>query len=338
MSLTNQDAIANHDNAHFDVHMDNIIGWNTRVINPHPMVTNTPSVVYGPPEVTSTPFSTRHPASKTRPVTFQLSENAPDFVPSHQRPPYKVSTPNLITESVNDPATVNQTSEITRFLLHKEILLSGLTNFNDRAESYYVWKNSFKSVIDEAKVSDSQQLNLLVKWLGVESTKQAESIRRSNADNPTECLMLLWNRLDTRYGSPEMVEASLKARLTNFPKLTNKDNIRLYELSDLLSEIEYTKENPKFRTLLGYFDSSSGIRPIVGKLPYGLQEKWTTRASTYKSRHDVPFPPFTEFSKFIREMSIVRNDPGFNYEQELPSTTKYTGKQFPGARTRVIVK
>jgi hypothetical protein len=103
--------------------------------------------------------------------------------------------------------------------------------------------------------------------LGVESTKQAESIRRSNADNPKECLKLLWNRLDTRYGSPELVEASLKARLTNFPKLTNKDNVRLYELSDLLSEIEYTKENPKFRTLLGYFDSSSGIRPIVGKLP-----------------------------------------------------------------------
>jgi hypothetical protein len=97
------------------------------------MITNTPSVVYGPPEVTSTPFSTRHLASKTQPVTFQLSENAPDFVPSHQRPPYEVSTPNLITESVNDAATVNQTSEITRFLLHKEILLSGLTNFNDRA-------------------------------------------------------------------------------------------------------------------------------------------------------------------------------------------------------------
>jgi hypothetical protein len=46
--------------------------------------------------------------------------------------------------------------------------------------------------------------------------------------------------------------------------------------------------------------------------------------TTYKSRHDVPFPPFTEFSKFIREMSIVRNDPGFNYEQELPSTSNST--------------
>jgi hypothetical protein len=53
------------------------------------------------------------------------------------RPPYKVSTPNSITESVNDPATVNQTSEITRFLLHKEILLSGFTNFNDRVDTLY---------------------------------------------------------------------------------------------------------------------------------------------------------------------------------------------------------
>jgi hypothetical protein len=42
LSLTNQDAIANHDNTNFYVHMDNIIGGNTRVINPHPMVTNTP--------------------------------------------------------------------------------------------------------------------------------------------------------------------------------------------------------------------------------------------------------------------------------------------------------
>jgi hypothetical protein len=108
-----------------------------------------------------------------------------------------------------------------------------------------------------------------------------------------------------------MVEASLKARLTNFPKLTNKDNVRLYELSDLLSEIEYTKENLKFRTLLGYFDSSSGIRPIVGKLPYGLQEKWTTRASTYKSRHDVPFPPFTEFSKTRKQYFLMEKESGY---------------------------
>jgi hypothetical protein len=62
-----------------------------------------------------------------------------------------------------------------------------------------------------------------------------------------------------------MVDASLKTKLANFPKMSNKDTKRLYELQYIL---------------LGYFDSSSGIRPIVAKLPYTLQEKWTSRASS----------------------------------------------------------
>ena len=78
-----------------------------------------------------------------------------------------------------------------------------------------------------------------------------------------------------------MVESALKQKLANFPKLTNKDNRKLYELSDILSEIEATKQDKKYQTLLAYFDSSSGINPIVCKLPYGLQEKWTTRAVNY---------------------------------------------------------
>lgn len=106
----------------------------------------------------------------------------------------------------------------------------------------------------------------MVKWLGTESSKHAVSIRASNADNPTRGLQRLWQRLDERYGCPEMIEASLKTKLTDFPKLTNKDNKRLYELSDILSEIEYIKEKPQLKNLLAYFDSSSGIRPIVSKL------------------------------------------------------------------------
>ena len=90
-----------------------------------------------------------------------------------------------------------------------------------------------------------------------------------------------------------MLEASLTSKLVNFPTLTNKDNARLYDLSDILSEIEYHKENPKLWCLFAYFDSSSGINPIVEKLPYGLQEKWITRASRYKSKYEVAFSPFT---------------------------------------------
>ncbi|XP_052103849.1 uncharacterized protein LOC127737302 [Mytilus californianus] len=57
------------------------------------------------------------------------------------------------------PAThlqpINPTSEITRFLLRKDLLFSRLTSFNDRAESFHTWKASFKNVTDELQVSDS---------------------------------------------------------------------------------------------------------------------------------------------------------------------------------------
>ena len=125
---------------------------------------------------------------------------------------------------------INPMSEITRFFLRKDLLFSRLTSFNDQAESFHTWKASFKNVIDELQVSDSEQIDLLIKWLGPESTKHAMSIRASNANNPTRGLQRLWQRLDERYGAPEMLEASLTSKLVNFPTLTNKDNARLYDL------------------------------------------------------------------------------------------------------------
>ncbi|XP_071167095.1 uncharacterized protein [Mytilus edulis] len=244
-----------------------------------------------------------------------LSDESPT---EHQKQGVKEVIPVLRTKQdfieeipVSHQQQINLTSEITRFLLRKDLLFSRLTSFNDRAESFHTWKASFKNVTDELQVSDSEQIDLLIKWLGPESAKHAISIRASNANNPTIGIQRLWKRLDERYGAPEMLEASLKIKLAKFPTLTNKDNARLYELSDILSEIEYHKENPKLGCLLAYFDSSSGINPIVEKLPYGLQEKWTTRATRYKAKYDVAFPPFTEFSAYIREISKTKNDPGF---------------------------
>ncbi|XP_071142064.1 uncharacterized protein [Mytilus edulis] len=223
---------------------------------------------------------------------------------------------------------INSTSEITRFLLRKDLLFSRLTSFNDRAESFHTWKASFKNVTDELQVSDSEQIDLLIKWLGPESAKHAISIRASNANNPTIGIQRLWKRLDERYGAPEMLEASLRSKLDKFPTLTNKDNARLYELSDILSEIEYHKENPKLGCLLAYFDSPTGINPVIEKLPYGLQEKWITRASRYKSNHGVAFPPFTELSAFISEISRIKNDPGLIFGSKVTPNTKGAAPRF----------
>ncbi|MES9882937.1 MAG: hypothetical protein ABW185_18875 [Sedimenticola sp.] len=212
--------------------------------------------------------------------------------------------------------------ELNRYLFKKDLLLSRLTHFNDKPENYMIWRSSFTSVMTELRVSPSEELDLLVKWLGNESTKYAISIRASNANNPEVALHRLWERMNDRYGCPEMVEDSLKRKLTNFPKLTNRDYLKLYELSDLLCEIESVKEDQKFNAQLAYYDTSAGVKPIVCKLPYQLQEKWTGKAVEYKRRNGVTYPPFSVFCEFIRDMSKVKNDPSFTYDAPSDSGTK----------------
>ena len=119
-----------------------------------------------------------------------------------------------------------------------------------------------------------------------------------------------------------MIEHSLKRKLNSFPTLTNKDNKKLHDLVDILSEVESAMVNPSCSTLLSYFNSSSGVSPIVSKIPYSLQDKWVTRASTYKHARDVSYPPFTIFIKFIKEMCEIRNDPAFSQSMNNQANNK----------------
>jgi hypothetical protein len=108
-----------------------------------------------------------------------------------------------------------------------------------------------------------------------------------------------------------LIEKSLKDRVASFPRITASDNKRLFDLSDLVGEIASVKEQLQYRILFGYFDSSTGINPIVAKLPWSLQEKWVTEASRYNRQQGSTFPPFSVFVKFIQETAQTRNDPSF---------------------------
>ena len=90
----------------------------------------------------------------------------------------------------------------------------------------------------------------------------------------------------------------------------------MYELLDILTQIESIKKDKKYSSIFSYYDSSVGIVPIVSKLPYQWRERWTNRAADYKLRMKVAYPPFTYLVKFIQELSRVRNDPGFQYQDK----------------------
>lgn len=107
----------------------------------------------------------------------------------------------------------------------------------------------------DLKLSPSEELDFLIRWLGPASTNHAKSIRVSTLHNPLDGVKKLWSSLDERFGSPEMVETSLKTRLNKFPKITDSDVRKPYEFIDLLSEIMCLKGNAKYHDLLSYFDS-----------------------------------------------------------------------------------
>ena len=102
------------------------------------------------------------------------------------------------------------TTDLTQFLLKKDLLLSRFSAFNDRPDTYETWKATFTTIIKELNVTLFEEMDLLVKWLGPESKRFASSIRPSNIHNPFTGLHLIWERLKERNGVPEMVEAALK--------------------------------------------------------------------------------------------------------------------------------
>ena len=220
-----------------------------------------------------------------------LNPKAPDFVPQPQ---------------MND---------LANFIVKKDLLRTRMTSFDDSPQTYPSWKTTFQSVVKELSVNSAQELDLLVRWLGPESKEYAKSIRAANADNPVHGCELLWDRLNERYGAPERVEETLQKKLREFPRIGNNPKL-LYDLNDVLNEIASLKRNEKYNSLLSYFDSSVGVKPIVQKLPTALQHKWSSKASKYKQTHDVLFPPFSVFCQFVKETASMMNDPALAVQQE----------------------
>ena len=198
------------------------------------------------------------------------------------------------------------------FLIKKELLLTRLCPFNDEAESFPAWKEGFCGIIKDLIATLREQLDLLIKYLGPKSRTQALSLRNANAANPGLAVSKIWDRLEERYGRPELIDAALKSKLERFQKISGpRDYSRLYELSDIVNEIECAKLDKRYAALLGQYDTSTGVNFILAKLPYNMQQKWVDRAAKYKHRYDVPFPPFSELCEFMREISSRYNDPSF---------------------------
>ncbi|XP_035808144.2 uncharacterized protein LOC118470918 [Amphiprion ocellaris] len=222
------------------------------------------------------------------------------------------STPKYTTKPEREylPGPKSAQEDFAKYLIRREMISTGLLQFDDKPENYWSWKASFLSATKDLNLSAREELDLLTRWLGAESSEQAKRIRAVHALNPAAGVNMVWQRLEESYGSPEVIEDALLKKIERFPRLTNKDNVKLRELSDILLELECAKQDGALPGL-AYLDTPRGIKQIVEKLPFNLQEKWTAVGSNYKEDYRVAFPPFCVFSNFIQRQAKIRNDPSF---------------------------
>jgi len=74
--------------------------------------------------------------------------------------------------------------DFTTYLIRREMVSSGLTQFDDRPENYWAWKTSFQSITHDLNLTHREELDLLVKWLGTESSTQGKRIRSVYVTSP----------------------------------------------------------------------------------------------------------------------------------------------------------
>ncbi|XP_073536978.1 uncharacterized protein [Phyllobates terribilis] len=162
-------------------------------------------------------------------------------------------------------------------------------------------KSTFQAVIKDLNLTGKEQLDLLVNWLRLESAERIKTVKAVYVDYSDAGLLAAWERLEQTYGSSEAIESALFKRLQTFPRITDKDNRKIQDLSNLLKEIELVKLDPRLSGL-SYLDTAHGVNPVVLKL-----------------HHD--------FYRFVSDQARKKNDPSFDFTEPTPpassSSTRY---------------
>jgi hypothetical protein len=79
-----------------------------------------------------------------------------------------------VNQSNPDTSTAN---DLARYLARSQLVTSGLTNFDDKPENFWAWKSTFYRAITGLGLSAGEELDLLNKWLGKESSEQARRLK-----------------------------------------------------------------------------------------------------------------------------------------------------------------
>ena len=240
-----------------------------------------------------------------------------------------VDRQNIFTPFTFRPSQMGMTTRkqtmVWRHMLSSwpELIANKIEKFNDKPENYHVWKESFLNMVRNVHITPSEELSLITEYTTNSAKTLVQKLRNTFIRNAEAGLREVWRKLEQHYGSNVVLTKVHLDKLSNVPKISYKDNKKLQEFGDLLLELECAEDDGRLQGLR-ILDKPIYLKPIVAKLPGDVQTRWQTHAFRYMSEKRVEYPPFREFSKFIQNLSLERNDS--NLVLEVPQ------KDTPGSR------
>ncbi len=167
------------------------------------------------------------------------------------------------------------------------------------------------NAIADLDLSAAGELDLLTKYLGKDSTEQVRRIKTVNIKDPAIGLSMAWKTPRRNIWLTRGRRAGSVQQARGLSKSYNEGSTKTRDLADLLSELQAAKED-SYLAGLSYLDTSRGIKPIIEKLPYNMQEKWLYLGTRYKQEHLVSFPTFLRLVDFHHHGGQgARTDPSF---------------------------
>ena len=150
-------------------------------------------------------------------------------------------------------------------------------------------------MISGINITPIEELSLLTEYTTNESKKLTQKLRNAYIDNPKKGVTEVLAKLGERYGSNIVLTKAHLDKLTNFPKIGQKDNKKLQEFGDVVLELQCAKDNGRLQGLR-ILDEPIFMKLVLVKLPGDVQNRWQKHAFSYKEKHGVDYPPFIEFS------------------------------------------
>ena len=74
--------------------------------------------------------------------------------------------------------------DVPKYLAGRELVTSELYQFDDQPENFRVWQSSFVNSIRDLDLTRNEELDLLTKWLGKESSSHVSRLRSAHFNNP----------------------------------------------------------------------------------------------------------------------------------------------------------